>query len=126
MLAIVVAFLVPPLACLAIDHNFVGYLVDKKCAQALQKSKDASNQVIHHSKDCALGGDALKDGYVLYTTDGRWIPLDKKGNKIARQVIALSPSPDGVRVSLIGEIIGDTMKVRRIMEVEAFSTKPSK
>jgi hypothetical protein len=125
-LVILVTFLIQPLASLAIDHNFVGYLVDKKCSTTWQKSKGAIKQVIDHSKDCALSSDALLDGYVLYTVDGRWLPLDKKGNKLARETIALSSNPRGVRVSLIGELIGDTLKVRRILEVPEPSAKDKK
>jgi hypothetical protein len=81
---------------------------------------------MQHLKTCSLNPEAVKQGYVLYANDGRWLNLDQTGNELAHEAIEHSISNAGMYVSILGELQGDTIAVKRliqIMDVPAGTTR---
>jgi hypothetical protein len=93
-----------PLSVLAQDWNGVS-LLDANCkAQA----KDAAA----HPRSCLL---KCKDsGYGVVTGDGKWIPLDAKGNSLAVAALEKSKKADHVQVNVSGEMKGEKIAVSQL------------
>ena len=65
-----------------------GYLIDKMCSPACQKS-----------------------GYAVVTADGKLLSLDAKGNQEAIKALKATKKQDDLRVTVNGDVSGDSIKV---------------
>ena len=73
-LSLAVVLLSLPLAALADSWKDVS-LVDDMCHEQVKANADA------HSTSCAL--KCASSGYGIFTSDGKWLKLDAKGNQEA-------------------------------------------
>ena len=84
-----------------------GILIDKMCsAKVLQGGQKAARA---HTRECALMPDCAKSGYGVYTADGKFITFDSDGNKKAEEALRASKKKDNLRVTVTGELSGDTI-----------------
>ena len=72
--AMLIVTLGMPLAASAADWNGVT-LMDKNCSGKMKATPDA------HTTSCAL--KCADSGYGIFTSDGKWLKLDDKGNQQA-------------------------------------------
>ena len=104
ILAVLVAGL-----CAAEQKTLSGYLMDKACsADALKKGEKAAKE---HGRDCALMEDCVKSGYGVFTADGQYVTFDPAGNKRAMAALKTSKKETDLRVTVTGDVTGDSMKV---------------
>jgi hypothetical protein len=101
-LSLVVVLLSLPLAALADSWKGVS-LVDQTCHDQVKGSPDA------HTKSCAL--KCADSGYGIFTSDGKWLKLDDKGNKDAVAALQKTKKKDHLRVDVEGTQKGDTIQV---------------
>jgi hypothetical protein len=89
-----------------------GILMDKMCSASA--AKDAGFAAKHDVK-CALESACMKSGYGVYTTDGKFLTFDAAGN--AKAVVALKATKkvDNLKVSVMGDVTGSTIKVASVM-----------
>ena len=86
-----------------------GILIDKMCSgKALNGGQKAATS---HDKACAVMASCEKSGYGVYTADGKWIAFDDAGNKKAIAALKSSKKSDDLRVTVMGDVSGDTIKV---------------
>lgn len=78
-------------------------LIDHKCAAKFKADPD------QHPTSCLLM--CAKTGYGIFTADGTWVKLDKKGNEEALAALKATKKTDAIRVTVTGEKEGDTIKV---------------
>jgi hypothetical protein len=78
-------------------------LIDHKCAAKFKADPD------QHPTSCLLM--CAKTGYGIFTADGTWVKLDKKGNEEALAALEKTTKKDAIRVTVTGEKEGDTIKV---------------
>ena len=78
-------------------------LIDHKCAAKFKADPDK------HPTSCLLM--CASSGYGIYTSDGTWVKLDKKGNEEALAALQATKKTDAIRVTVTGEKEGDTIKV---------------
>ena len=81
-------------------------LVDVQCSAKAKADPDS------HSRDCALG--CSKSGFGIYTSDGKFLKLDSKGNEQAMEALKKTDKKDHLRVNVKGEQSGDTIKVESL------------
>jgi len=98
------AGLVAGFALTASAATVEGFLMDKMCADA---KKDGSA----HTRECALMPACVKSGYTVVTADGKVLTLDDKGNQEALKVLNATKKTDGLKVTVKGDIKGDSIKV---------------
>lgn len=95
------------------QKRWLGYLVDKQCAESVKGTSQAESFVQAHTKDCAL---MCKDkGYVLYS-EGKWFYLDAQGNNLALKMLHESKRARGFYVEVTGKAINQTLLVESIGE----------
>jgi hypothetical protein len=86
-----------------------GVLIDKMCsAKALSGGMKAATA---HDKACATAAACEKSGYGVYTADGKWLAFDDAGNKKAVAALKGSKKTEDLRVSVMGDVNGDMIKV---------------
>ncbi len=78
-------------------------LIDHNCAAKFKGNTDK------HTTSCLLR--CASSGYGVYTADGTWVKLDKKGNEEALAALKETKKTDAIRVTVTGEKEGDTIKV---------------
>ena len=97
------------LAGMASAAQVSGILIDKMCsAKALSGGQTAA---VAHDKDCATAAACEKSGYGVYTAEGKWIAFDEAGNKKASAALKASKKTNDLKVTVTGDVEGDTMKV---------------
>jgi len=110
---ILVLFAAVSLSALAADTTIKGYLVDLACAKENAEKPDAKFPA-KHSKDCLQMPDCEKAGYGVLTDDKKVIKFDKSGNAQAKKFIADMKKAKDVKVTVAGNVTGDTMTVSKI------------
>jgi hypothetical protein len=101
--------LVAGLAGIASAAQVDGVLIDKMCsAKAVSGGLKAATA---HDRACATAAACEKSGYGVYTADGKWLAFDEAGNKKAVSALKASKKTDDLRVSVMGDVNGDTIKV---------------
>jgi len=65
-----------------------------------------------HTKACAQ--QCQKSGFGILTSDGTFLKFDESGNKQALSTIKDEKKADHIRVTVIGERDGDTIKVKSV------------
>lgn len=101
-LSLAVVLLSLPLAALADSWKSVS-LVDDMCHEQVKGSPDA------HPTSCAL--KCADSGYGIFTSDGKWLKLDDKGNQEAVAALKKTKKKDHIRVNVEGTQKGDTIEV---------------
>jgi hypothetical protein len=100
-LAILAMFVLPTLAA-AETYKDVP-IVDVNCSAKVAANPDA------HTRACALKCEA--SGYGIITKDKKFVKFDAEGNKKAVEELKASSKKDHLRVTVEGEMEGDTLKV---------------
>ncbi len=86
-----------------------GILIDKMCsAKAISGGQTAA---VAHDRDCLLQDACTKTGYGVYTADGKYMKLDAAGDAKALAAIKASKKKDNFKVSVTGDVDGDSIKV---------------
>lgn len=85
-----------------------GVLMDKMCS--MKATKDASFAASHTTK-CALMPPCKASGYGVFTSDNKFITFDDAGNAKALEALMATKKTEGLKVSVKGDVSGDTMKV---------------
>ena len=97
-----------PLAAEAVE----GYLIDKMCsAKVAEQGIDAAKT---HTKDCALMPNCKSSGYGIVTADGKFLKFDEDGDGMAAKVLGFTSRKDNIKVTVNGEVSGDSIKVTAI------------
>jgi len=94
-----------PLAALADSWKGVP-LLDNNCREQAKADPDA------HPTSCAL--KCADSGYGIYTAEGRWLELDKAGNKAAVAALHGTKKADHLRADVEGTLKGDVIQVRSL------------
>ena len=81
-------------------------MVDVQCSARVKGSPDA------HTKDCAMR--CAKGGFGIYTSDGKFLKFDDKGNAAVVDALKKTDKNDHLRVNVKGERAGDTIKVESL------------
>ncbi|MBI4533498.1 MAG: hypothetical protein HY711_06080 [Candidatus Melainabacteria bacterium] len=95
--------------------QWYGYLIDRQCAESVEKDTKPKAFVLHHTKDCALMSNCQAKGYALFV-DGKWYDLDKRGNELAIQVLQGSRKEHGFYVQVTAVLQGKMLKVNSLQE----------
>jgi hypothetical protein len=113
---VLVLFVAPAITTFAADTVVKGYLLDPSCAADLVKHERSA---AGHTKGCLQLADCAKNGYGVLTDDRKFIKFDKKGNEQAKKFIAALAQNKDIKVTVSGEVNGDTMTVSKIELQEA-------
>jgi hypothetical protein len=105
--AVALAALLVPGAAQAAEWSNVA-LVDSHCGQKANVQKDPDS----HTRDCMLM--CAKNGYGILTADGKFLKFDEAGSAKALELLKASSKADHLRVNVVGEQSGDTLKVSSI------------
>jgi hypothetical protein len=81
-------------------------LVDNMCVNKVKANPDA------HTRACAL--KCSESGYAVVTSAGAVLKLDAKGSEEALAAIKASTKADHLRVTVSGDLDGDTIKVKSL------------
>lgn len=108
---ILVFFAAVSLSALAADTTVKGYLVDLACAAEDGQKPGFGAK---HGKDCLQMPDCEKAGYGVLTDDKKVIKFDKAGNAQAKKFIADMKKTKDVKVTVAGNVTGDTMTISKI------------
>ena len=101
-----IGFVVPALAQ---TQTIRGHLVDVACAT--DHAKEGAAFGAKHDKKCLLMDACVKSGYSVLTADGRVVKLDAKGSATALELIKKTDRESDWRVTVAGNVSGDTMTV---------------
>jgi len=86
-----------------------GVLMDKACStKAVQGGQAVADA---HTRQCALAPACQKTGYGVYTSDGKYLTFDDAGNQKALAALKASKKTDNMKVDVIGDMDGDSIKV---------------
>ncbi|NOJ26796.1 MAG: hypothetical protein DA330_02130 [Nitrososphaera sp.] len=99
------------------NSKWRGYLIDRLCMKTVKDDPKAEDFIHHHTKSCLLMPACKKSGYTLYT-DGNWLMLDEKGNRLAIEVIKASKRESEFLVEVEGRKNKDSIKVFKIREID--------
>jgi hypothetical protein len=80
-------------------------MVDAACSAKVKADPDS------HTQACAQ--QCQKSGFGILTSDGSFLKFDENGNKEALSTIK-DKKADHIRVTVIGEREGDTIKVKSV------------
>jgi hypothetical protein len=106
-LAAALLAMLAPAAGLAAEWSNVA-LVDSHCAQKANVKNDPDS----HTRDCMLMCE--KNGYGIYTAEGEYLKFDAEGSKKAYELLKATDRADHLRVDVVGEREGGTLKVTSI------------
>ena len=81
-------------------------VTDVQCSARAKADPDS------HTKECAT--KCAKSGFGIYTSDGKFLKFDQKGNDAVLDQIKKSDKKDHLRVNVKGEEAGDTIKVESV------------
>jgi pyruvate formate-lyase activating enzyme-like uncharacterized protein len=81
-------------------------VVDVSCSAKVKADADA------HTRACAMKCE--KSGYAIVTSDGTVLKFDAKGNEEAIAALKASSKVDHLRVTVMGDRDGDTIKVKSL------------
>jgi hypothetical protein len=97
------------------QEKWLGFIVDKQCADSIRGSTEAESFVQAHTKDCAL---MCKDKGFAFYSHGKWFGFDAKGSGLALKVLQESKRPRGFYVEVIGKAQNQILLVETIKEVQ--------
>src|SRR5215475_13766750 len=87
-----------------------GYLLDKSCADEDGKKPGFAAK---HQKSCLQMKVCAQSGYGVMTEDMKHLTFDKNGNALAAKLIAGLKKTDDIRITVTGDVQGDTVKVTK-------------
>ena len=105
--ALLAAALATPLVAAAETWSNVA-LVDQGCAT---KEKVAANPD-SHTRDCGL--QCAKNGFGVFTADGKYLKLDADGSKKALDALKASAQKDHLRVNVTGTLADGVVHVQTL------------
>src|SRR5579863_6690411 len=89
-----------------------GILIDKMCsAKALKGGQTAA---VAHDRDCATMPACQQSGYGVFTADNKYLTFDDAGNTKAIAALKASKKKDDLKVTVTGDVQGDTIKVTKV------------
>ena len=100
------------MAGLAAGAQVNGVLMDKMCS--MKAAKEGQQAATMHTRECALMPPCQKSGYGVFTSDGRFLTFDEAGNTKALEALQASKQKDNLKVSVSGDITGDSIKVSKL------------
>src|SRR5215471_12709617 len=86
-----------------------GVLMDKMCS--MKAVKGGQSAATAHDRECALMPPCQKSGFGVFTSDNRFLTFDEAGNAQALKALQASNKKDDLKVTITGDIQGDTIKV---------------
>jgi hypothetical protein len=86
-----------------------GILMDKMCSA--KTATGGQKAAAEHDRDCAVANACQRSGYGVYTADNKWLNFDADGNKQAIAALKTSTKKDDLKVTVEGDVQGDTIKV---------------
>jgi len=101
--------LLASLTCVASAAEVQGILMDKMCSASAVKQGQAF--ATKHDTKCALEPACQKTGYGVFTADNKFLALDAAGNAKAAAALKATKKTDNLKVTVEGEVAGDTIKV---------------
>jgi hypothetical protein len=104
--ALLVSAVAPALAAAETWNNVA--LVDQGCAA---KEKVAASPD-GHTRDCAL--QCAKNGFGVFTADGKFLKLDAEGSKRALAALKASSQKDHLRVNVTGALADGAIHVESL------------
>jgi hypothetical protein len=81
-------------------------VVDVACSKKVAANADA------HTRECALACE--KSGFGVVTADKQFLKFDADGNAKMLEALKASDKTDHLRVNVIGDVDGDTIKVTSV------------
>ncbi|MGZ4788829.1 MAG: hypothetical protein ACXVZV_09915 [Terriglobales bacterium] len=81
-------------------------LADVQCSTKVKANPDA------HTRNCAM--QCAKSGFGIYTSDGKFLKFDAKGNEQVMDALKKTDKKDHLRVNVTGDQSGDTIKVQSL------------
>ena len=93
--------------------KITGYLIDNMCAEASQGGE--AEEAEGHMVSCALMEACQKSGYAV-VSEGKTYKLDEKGNKLAIKVLRDTRVKQGLAVTVVGTLDGETLLADTVTE----------
>jgi len=81
-------------------------VVDVQCSAKAKANPDA------HTRQCAMG--CAKSGFGIFTSDGKFLKFDAKGNAAMVEALKKTEKTDHLRVNVKGDVSGDMIKVESL------------
>ena len=81
-------------------------VTDVQCSARTKADPDS------HTKQCAM--KCAKAGFGIFTSDGKFLKFDDKGNKEMTDALGKTDKNDHIRVDVKGEQAGDVIKVESL------------
>src|SRR5690348_7611990 len=97
------------MAGLAAAAQVNGILMDKMCS--MKAAKEGQQAATMHTRECALMPPCQGSGYGVFTPDGKFLTFDDGGNAKALAALQASQKKDNLKVTVRGDVQGDTIKV---------------
>jgi hypothetical protein len=99
--------------------KLTGYLGDVMCATSHLKGspEELTKFASEHTKECGLMEDCVKSGYGI-VADGKWYPLDEKGNVLAKELFEKTTKTDHIKVVVEGMTHDGKVLVKSITETK--------
>lgn len=112
-------------AAVASAADFKGVLIDEMCSSKAQvrivsgpRLEGGMIVAEAHTRECALMPACQKSGYGIFTYDNKFFKFDPSGSKKALAAIKASKKEDDLKVEVMGELQGDTIKVQSLKLVD--------
>ena len=104
----------------------VGYLVDEMCGSKMAMSdvKKSNAKAARHTKDCALSDHCKASGYGL-VSGGKFYKFDDAGDQKAVAYLDATKKESKLKVSVVGTLDGDKLKVTSISDAGSGKKKQS-
>ena len=109
MRILVVSFL---LAGVASAAQIDGVLMDKMCSASAVK--EGQSFATKHDTKCALETACMRSGYGVFTADGKFLSFDTAGNTQAATALKATKKIDNLKVTVMGDVDGSTIKVANL------------
>ena len=106
-----ILFAAMAVSAFAADTTVKGHLVDLACA-AEEGGKPGFGA--KHTKDCLQMDECVKSGYGVLTNDKKVIKFDKASNEQAKKFIADLKKTKDIKVTVTGNVTGETIAVSKI------------
>lgn len=99
--------------------KLTGYLGDVMCATSHLKGspEGLTKFASEHTKECGLMAECVKSGYGI-VAEGKWYPLDEKGNKLAKEIFEKTTKNDHIKVIVEGMTHDGKVLVNSITETK--------
>jgi hypothetical protein len=108
---VMMLFVAVSISAFAADTTVKGFLVDLACSA---EEGGKPNFGVKHTKDCLQMPDCVKSGYGVLTANKKVVKFDKAGNEQAKKFIDGLNKSNDIKVTVEGEVKGDTMTVSKI------------